>query len=57
MKHECKYCPHDKEYLFISCFLNPPDAKRVVGREEKAFRVRAGDYRILYVVYLDKKQS
>ena len=33
----------------------PPDVKRVVGRKEKLFRVRVGDYRILYVVYLDKK--
>ncbi|MEA1944661.1 MAG: type II toxin-antitoxin system RelE/ParE family toxin [Euryarchaeota archaeon] len=33
----------------------PPDAKRVIGRDEKAFRVRVGDYRILYVVYLDKE--
>ena len=32
----------------------PPDAKRVVGREEKVFRVRVGDYRILYVVYFDE---
>ncbi len=32
----------------------PQDAKRVVGQKEKVFRVRVGDYRILYVVYLDK---
>ena len=32
-----------------------PDAKRVIGREEKAFRVRVGGYRILYVVYFDKE--
>jgi len=32
----------------------PSDAKRVIGRKEKVFRVRIGDYRILYVVYLDK---
>ena len=31
------------------------DAKRVIGREEKAFRVRVGGYRILYVVYFDKE--
>lgn len=30
----------------------PHDAKRVVNRKEKVFRVRVGDYRILYVVYL-----
>jgi mRNA interferase RelE/StbE len=27
------------------------DVKRVVGRKEKTFRVRVGDYRILYVVF------
>ena len=32
-----------------------PYAKRVIGREEKAFRVRVRDYRILYVVYFDKE--
>lgn len=32
----------------------PSDAKRVVGRKEKTFRVRVGDYRILYVVFFDK---
>jgi len=26
----------------------PSDCKRVVGRPEKTFRVRVGDYRILY---------
>ena len=31
------------------------DVKRVIGREEKAFRVRVGGYRILYVVYFDKE--
>jgi mRNA interferase RelE/StbE len=34
---------------------NPLDAKRVIGRKEKVFRVRIGDYRILYVVNRDKK--
>ncbi len=29
----------------------PSGVKRVVGREEKVFRVRVGDYRILYVVF------
>ncbi len=28
----------------------PSDAKRVVGRKEKIFRVRVGDYRIQYAV-------
>ena len=31
----------------------PTDAKRVIGRKDKVFRVRIGDYRILYVVYWD----
>ena len=34
---------------------SPPHAKKVAGRKEKAFRVRVGDYRILYVVYFDKE--
>ncbi|MBU2565600.1 MAG: type II toxin-antitoxin system RelE/ParE family toxin [Candidatus Thermoplasmatota archaeon] len=34
----------------------PSDAKRVVGRKEKVFRVRVGDYRILYVVFFDKNE-
>lgn len=29
------------------------DAKRVITRKEKTFRVRVGDYRILYVVYFE----
>ncbi len=33
----------------------PPDAKRIIGRKEKVFRVRVGDYRILYVVYLEER--
>ncbi|MEW5759357.1 MAG: type II toxin-antitoxin system RelE/ParE family toxin [Candidatus Thermoplasmatota archaeon] len=32
----------------------PHDAKRIIGQKEKVFRVRVGDYRILYVVFLDK---
>ncbi|HUV03387.1 MAG TPA: type II toxin-antitoxin system RelE/ParE family toxin [Desulfobacteria bacterium] len=34
----------------------PADAKRVRGRTEKVFRVRVGDYRILYVIYGDTKR-
>ncbi|MBW2975015.1 type II toxin-antitoxin system RelE/ParE family toxin [Candidatus Woesearchaeota archaeon] len=34
----------------------PPDSKRVVGRKEKTFRVRMGDYRILYVVFYDENE-
>ena len=32
----------------------PSDVKRVVGRTEKVFRVRVGDYRIQYVVIHEK---
>jgi len=32
----------------------PQDIKRVVGRKEKVFRVRVGNYRILYIVFSDK---
>ncbi len=32
----------------------PTDVKRVVGKEEKVFRVRVGDYRIQYeVIYAE----
>ena len=34
----------------------PPDVVRVVGRKEKAFRVRVGAYRIQYYIFQDKKQ-
>ncbi len=34
----------------------PPDVKRVIGRKEKVFRVRVGDYRIQYVVFYNKKE-
>ena len=34
----------------------PSDVIRVSGRKEKVFRVRVGDYRILYVVYFEKNE-
>jgi mRNA interferase RelE/StbE len=34
----------------------PSDVVRVVGRKEKAFRVRVGSYRIQYYVFQDKKE-
>jgi mRNA interferase RelE/StbE len=34
----------------------PSDVVRVVGRKEKAFRVRVGAYRIQYYVFQDKKE-
>ena len=33
----------------------PHDAKRIVNRKETTFRIRVGNYRILYVVFYDKK--
>ncbi|KAA0009508.1 MAG: type II toxin-antitoxin system RelE/ParE family toxin [Thermoplasmata archaeon] len=33
----------------------PSGAKRIIGRKEKVFRIRVGDFRILYVVYLEKQ--
>lgn len=32
----------------------PSDVKRVLGKKEKVFRVRVGDYRIQYSVFYDK---
>jgi len=32
----------------------PMDSKRVIGQKEKVFRVRVGDYRILYAVFLEE---
>ncbi len=34
----------------------PSDAVRVVGKKEKAFRIRVGAYRIQYFVFQDKKE-
>jgi mRNA interferase RelE/StbE len=34
----------------------PPDAKRVIGRKEKVFRVRVGKYRITYVVFYENNE-
>ena len=34
----------------------PTDAKRVRGRKEQVFRVRVGNYRILYVIFWDTKR-
>lgn len=32
----------------------PSDTKRIIGRKEKTFRVRVGDYRIQYSVFYEK---
>ena len=34
----------------------PSEVVRLVGRKEKAFRVRVGDYRIQYYVFQEKKE-
>ena len=34
----------------------PHDAKRITNRKEPTFRVRVGNYRILYVVFYNEKQ-
>jgi len=34
----------------------PSDSKRIIGRDEKIFRIRVGDYRIQYVIYYDRKE-
>ncbi len=34
----------------------PQDAKRVRGHKEKVFRVRIGDFRVLYIISLEKKE-
>ena len=34
----------------------PSEVVRVVGKKEKAFRVRVGVYRIQYYVFQDKKE-
>lgn len=39
----------------LSIDIFPSDAKRVIGRKEKVFRIRVGNYRILYVVYFEDK--
>ena len=33
----------------------PQDMKRIVGRKEKIFRIRVGNYRILYAVFHETK--
>ncbi len=34
----------------------PSDAKRIEGKKDKVFRVRMGDYRILYAVFYEKNE-
>lgn len=39
---------------FLSNEPFPSDAVRIVNRKEKVFRVRVGDYRIIYAVLREK---
>jgi mRNA interferase RelE/StbE len=34
----------------------PSDSKRIVGRKDKVFRIRVGDYRIEYIVFYEKNE-
>jgi len=34
----------------------PSDSKRIVGRSDKVFRIRVGDYRVQYAVLYEKKE-
>lgn len=34
----------------------PLNVKRIIGKEDKIFRIRVGDYRILYLVNFDKNE-
>ena len=51
-KKTCEKIIRKIEMLANDPFLT--NTKKIIGRKEKLFRVRAGDYRILYEVYLDK---
>ena len=59
-KRFLKKCSQDlyerlmKEIRSLALEPFPQGVKRVVGRKEKVFRVRVGDYRIQYVVFYDK---
>ena len=47
----------DRIHAKITALQNDPfphDSKRIVNRREKTFRIRVGDYRILYVVYFEE---
>jgi mRNA interferase RelE/StbE len=35
---------------------NSSDSKKVEGRKEKVFRIRVGEYRILYVIFEESKE-
>ena len=48
---------YDRIVRKIEALANDPflsDAKKIMGSKEKIYRVREGDYRILYEIYQDK---
>ena len=59
-KRFLKKCSQDlyerlmKEIRSLALEPFPQGVKRVVGRKEKIFRVRVGDYRIQYMVLFEK---
>lgn len=34
----------------------PSNARRIIGKKDKIFRIRVGDYRILYQVFYDENK-
>ena len=42
-----------KEIERLRCDPFPQGAKKVLGRKEKTFRIRIGDYRLLYVIFFE----
>ncbi|MFH1211570.1 MAG: type II toxin-antitoxin system RelE/ParE family toxin [Candidatus Woesearchaeota archaeon] len=56
---KCENEIHERVLKKIKELANEPfpsEAKRVVGRKEKVFRVRVEDFRILYVVFHEKSE-
>lgn len=52
----CEKELYDRIYIKLKKLAEnpfPQDVKRVIGHKEKTFRVRVGDYRILFVLFLD----
>jgi mRNA interferase RelE/StbE len=48
---------YDRIVRKIEALANDPflsDAKKIMGSKEKIYRVRVGNHRILYEIYLDK---
>lgn len=54
---KCDKNLYERLILKIKLLYNnpfPQDIKRVVGKKEKVFRVRVGDYRITYIVVYEQ---